>query len=128
DVRDRAFAASALLLARRPENREEVARLYARVHETARSRHARIQGRIRAGTVDRAALVAELLDAPAEIRNHLAEEILDIAYPPLDDAPPPAAGVLDAPSGVSEILFAIERAGLDAASTFVDLGSGAGKV
>jgi SAM-dependent methyltransferase len=134
DVHDRAFAAGVLLLSRRPkdrdENRDEVARLYASLRRTARSRHAEIQDRIRAGTVDRAALVARLVEAPAEVRNHLAEEILDIAYPatPDLDSPPPAAGVLDAPSGVSEIFFAVERSGLGAAGTFVDLGSGAGKV
>ena len=127
DVRDRAFVAGALLLSRRPENRDDVARLYARVHRTARQQHAEIQARIRAGTVDRAGLAARLREAPADIQNHLAEEILDVAYPPLD-APPAAAGVLDAPSGVPEILFAVEEGGLDPASTFVDLGSGAGKV
>jgi SAM-dependent methyltransferase len=126
DIRDRAFAAGALLLARRAENRDAVARLRARLHETARNQHAELQDRIRRGTLDRRAFASMLAEAPAEVRDHLAEEILDIAYPP--EGALPAADVLDAPSGVAEILFAVEQAGLDREKTFVDLGSGAGKV
>jgi SAM-dependent methyltransferase len=130
EIGDRAFAAGALLLARRSEHRDAIERLTQRLRDTARRHHAGLQDRIRSSTVDRLALATRLLCAPAEVRDHLAEEILDIAYPPVEESEDgtPDADTLDAPSGVPEILFAVERSGLAPGKTFVDLGSGAGKV
>jgi hypothetical protein len=128
DARDRAFAASVLRLRRGKLDPARVTELYERVRATARAEHAEVRARIRDGKLDRAAFLAELSAAPLETRDHLVEELLDIAYPPLGGWPLPHDAVPYSPSGVAEILFAIESASLGPHTTFVDLGSGLGKV
>jgi SAM-dependent methyltransferase len=128
DIGDRAFAASALSLRRHADDGERVAVLYERIRETARSRHAELQERIRDGALDIHAFVAHLRETPLEIRDHLVEEILDIAYPPLQEAPLPREAIPYCPSGLAEILFMLEKANLHPGRTLVDLGSGLGKV
>ncbi len=128
DIRDRAFAASALSLCHQPEDRGRVAALYERVRETARTQHAVVRDRIRDRTLDGPAFLADLGRAPLELRDHLVEEILGIAYPPLELAPLPPDAVHYCPSGLAEILFTLEHGDLGAGATFVDLGSGLGKV
>jgi SAM-dependent methyltransferase len=128
DVRDRAFAASVLRLRGSTLEPARVAELYDRVRATARAEHADVRARIRDGRIDRRALLAQLRSAPLDTRDHLVEELLDIAYPPLDDGEPPSDGVPYAPSGVAEILFVLENASLGPQGSFVDLGSGLGKV
>lgn len=128
DIADRAFAASALRLQAHASNPARVAELYERVRATARSQHAELRDHIRNGTLDKRAFIAELLAAPLELRDHLVEEILDIAYPPLTDWQLPSDAVPYSPSGLSEILFTLDNAELNAHETFVDLGSGLGKV
>ncbi len=128
DIRDRAFAASALALRRHAEDPTEVARLYDRIRETARNAHADLRARMGDESFDRGELLAQLREAPLEIRDHLIEEILDIAYPPLEEALLPREVIHYSPSGLSEILFTIENARLGPDKTFVDLGSGLGKV
>lgn len=128
DIRDRAFAASVLSLRRHAEDREQVAVLYDRLRETARSHHAEVRGRILDGTLDKRAFVAHLREASLEIRDHLVEEILDIAYPPLQESSLPREAIHYCPSGLAEILFTLEKANLCPGKTFVDLGSGLGKV
>jgi protein-L-isoaspartate O-methyltransferase len=128
DVRDRAFAASALRLQRNELDPAHVAELYERVRATARAEHAEVRARVQAGKLDRHALLAQLRAAPLETRDHLLEELLDIAYPPLDEWQLPNDAVPYSPSGVAEVLFALESAPLGPHSTFVDLGSGLGKV
>src|ERR1700723_2530271 len=86
DIRDRAFAASVLSLWRREDDRERVAALYRRVRETALSHHADTRRAIRDGTLDTRTFLARLADVSLEIRDHFVEEILDVAYPPLDEA------------------------------------------
>jgi len=126
DIRDRAFAAGVLSLCR--HDPEQVATLYERIRETARSHHAGMRARIRDGTLDKHALIALLREASADIRDHLVEEILDIAYPPLEGASLPRETMPYCPSGIAEILFTLENAYLGPGTTFVDLGSGLGKV
>jgi SAM-dependent methyltransferase len=127
---DRAFAAGELRRRYAKDNRAEVERLYAQVHETARAKHAGVRETIRERTFDAAAFLADIASAPLELRDHYVEEILGVAYPPLgaEAARETSCDTLDAPSGVAEILFAVEHAGLDPGRTFVDLGAGAGKV
>lgn len=127
-IADRAFAASALSFRSRAEKRDDLAQLYERIRETARREHADVRARIRDGALDRRTLLAELVRAPLEIQDHLIEEILDIAYPPLEELAVPPDLVPYSPSGLGEILFALERSGLGPGSTLVDLGSGLGKV
>ena len=90
--------------------------------------HAEVRARIRDGKLDRRAFLAELRAAPLATRDHLVEELLDIAYPPLGEWQLPSEAVPYAPSGVAEILFALENARLGPHESFVDLGSGLGKV
>jgi len=128
DIADRAFAASVLRLQAHAADPARVAELYERVRATASEQHAQLRARIRSGTLDKQAFVAELLAAPLELRDHLVEEVLDVAYPPLDDWQLPSDAVPYSPSGLSEILFALDNAELGPHETFVDLGSGLGKV
>lgn len=127
DIRDRAFAASALSL-RPAGERAEVAVLYERIRETARATHAEVRRRIQEGTLDTGTFIAGLREAPLEIRDHLVEEILDVAYPPLDEVSLPREVIQYSPSGISEILFMLENTDLHTDKTFVDLGAGLGKV
>jgi SAM-dependent methyltransferase len=127
-LRDRAFAASALSLRPQLASPAERARLYGRVRETARAQHAELRARIRLGDLAPELFVAELDRTPLELRDHLIEEILDIAYPPLEQVPLPKEAVSYSPSGLAEILFVLAEAKLSHAKTFVDLGSGLGKV
>lgn len=87
-----------------------------------------MRGRIHDRTLDRRAFLAQLQEASLEIRDHLVEEILDIAYPPLEESPLPSEMIPYCPSGLAEILFMLENADLGPGKTFVDLGSGLGKV
>jgi SAM-dependent methyltransferase len=128
DLRDRAFIASVLSLYRNAQDREQAPALYERIRAAARSDHAQMRGRMANGTLDRRAFVAQLEEASLETRDHLVEEILDIAYPPLAPASLPRDLVHYCPSGLGEILFMLENANLGPGKTFVDLGSGLGKV
>jgi SAM-dependent methyltransferase len=127
-IRDRAFAAGALGLARTAAEPELLTRLYARIEETARREHAALRARIRSGSMSSDALLAMLTEAPLDIRDHLIEEILGIAYPPLDRAPAERDVNRDFTSSLQEILFVLEHGQLGPDSSFVDLGSGLGKV
>jgi SAM-dependent methyltransferase len=87
-----------------------------------------VRARIREGSLDRRRLLDELEKRPIALRDHLLEEILDVAYPPLGrDALLRDAGHY-APSGLSEVLFALEHGHVGPGTTLVDLGSGFGKV
>ncbi len=127
-ILDRAFAASALALRQRSEKRADVAAIYELVRETARREHADVRARVQDGTLDRRALLERLHATPLEIRDHLIEEILDIAYPPLEELSLPRDALQYAPSGLEEILFTLVHANLQQDTTLVDLGSGLGKV
>jgi SAM-dependent methyltransferase len=122
-MRDRAFAASALRL-----RGGECPAVYARIRDEAREQHAAARRAIQAGVLDKRAFLETLQAVPLEDRDHLVEEILDIAYPPLEELDLPCDAVPYSPSGLGEILFTLKRAGIGPGSTLVDLGSGLGKV
>jgi SAM-dependent methyltransferase len=127
DVRDRAFATSVAAMRFGARFPERVAALCERARDRALSVHAEVRERIRRGALDAAGLVEGIRSAPIEARDHLVEEILDVAYPPA--APAEVGGPFHAcPSGTGDALFAIEQASLDADRSLVDLGSGRGKV
>lgn len=127
DIRDRAFGASMarLELEKAPK---ELAALYDLARRTALSHHARVRRGIKNRTLNADELTRLLQAAPFDLRDHLAEEILDIAYPPLELRPIAREATGLSPSGVDQILFALSRAELGPEKTFVDLGSGLGKV
>jgi hypothetical protein len=127
DVGDRAFATSALAL-RKAEDRAGVAEIYAVIRETARREHADVRARLRDKTLDRRTFRDELEKLPEGVRDHWIEEVLDIAYPLLEEDARPRDASHYAPSGVREILFALDHANVGPGTTFVDLGSGFGKV
>jgi SAM-dependent methyltransferase len=128
EIRDRAFAASVLTLRRYAEDRERGAALYERIRETARNCHASVRDRIREGALRPDAFLTLVRETPLDVRDHFVEELLDVAYPPLELSPLPRGAVPYCPSALSEILFAIESSSLGPDKTFVDLGSGLGKV
>jgi SAM-dependent methyltransferase len=128
DIRDRAFAAGALSLRSDGEDREGVALLYGRLRDRARSQHAEVRARLRDGSLDETAFLALIRREPLDTRDHLVEEILDIAYPLLEEATLPTGAISYCPSGVAEVLFMLENSDLGPGSTFVDLGAGLGKV
>jgi SAM-dependent methyltransferase len=128
EIADRAFASSALAFRPDAVSSDEVAHVYERIRETARREHAGVRTRMRDGSLDRNALLEELRRAPLELRDHLIEEILDIAYPPLGELAPARDSMPYCPSGLGEILFTLEHSGLGPGKTLVDLGSGLGKV
>jgi hypothetical protein len=128
EIADRALAAGALRLGLHDLGPDAARALYEDVRQTALGEHEEVRLSIREGALDAGALIARVRSAPLELRDHLVEEIFDIAYPPLDAPLPPAGGVGYVPSGIAEILFVLEHAGLEPDKTFVDLGSGMGKV
>jgi SAM-dependent methyltransferase len=126
NIGDRAFAASVLGLGPIATDRERAA--YRRVRETALAAHASLRAQIRAGTLDARAFIARLCAEPAENRDQLVEEILDIAYPPCELLTGTQQVGGYSPSGIDELLFMLDQAKLGPGQTFVDLGSGLGKV
>src|SRR5882672_3954041 len=116
ELRDRAFAASATFLRSQALKGAEQLQVYERIRETARLQHAEVRAQIRAGNLDRQAFLT-----PLELRDHLVEEILDIAYPPLQKLALPREAVSYSPSGLTEILFLIAEAQLGPGKTLVDL-------
>ena len=68
------------------------------------------------------------MQQPVELQNHWVEEVLGIAYPPLQLQQLPQELVSYSPSGIGEVLFLLDSAGLAPGRTLVDLGSGLGKV
>jgi SAM-dependent methyltransferase len=128
DIRDRAYAASVMSLGSRTADRERVAILFQRLRDRGRDHHTEVRRRIHDGTLDRRAFLARLRETSLETRDHLIEEILDIAYVPQLDAALPPKAFTYCPSGLAEILFMLENAGLGPGKTFVDLGAGLGKV
>jgi SAM-dependent methyltransferase len=126
DIRDRAFVASALSLGR--HHPAETAGLHARIREAATNHHAGIRARIRDGALDAKAFLAHLEDHPLDVRDHMVEEILDIAYPPQEQTSLPREAIPYCPSGLAEIVFMLSHADLGPGKTFVDLGAGLGKV
>lgn len=128
DLRDRAFVAGSLALRQHVENRARTAAVQALVRETARREHAALRASIRQRALDTVDFIARLRAVPLELRDHWVEEVLDIAYPPLDTTELPRDVIRYTPSGISEILFMLEHAGLDPSKRFLDLGAGLGKV
>jgi SAM-dependent methyltransferase len=128
DIRDRAFAAGVLAVGHHQATPEQVHDLYDHIRGAAARAHEDIRSQIRGRTLEVGAFVDSMRGAPLEVREHLIEEILGVAYPPPDDPTLPREVVRYCPSGLAEILFAIEHGELGPSATFVDLGSGLGKV
>lgn len=130
---DRAFVDAIVRMewARSPDagQRAELAKLHAALRGAARRSHADLrqkiaQGRLRAGTL------RQLFDeVPRFERDHFVEEVLGIAYPPLEEpALLTSEHMTYAPSGYEEIVHAFDLTRLGPGRRLLDLGSGLGKV
>jgi len=128
DLGDRAIAASELRRQSGEDRQPEVDRLYGVVRETALREHRVVRGALEFGPASRHLLGERASQVPLELRDHLIEEILDVAYAPLETGGASSELILDAPSRMAEILFAIDRGEPGPRRAFVDLGSGGGKV
>jgi hypothetical protein len=129
---DRAYADALLRMAwarsESVEERRELLGVLAELRAASRCGHAQLRARIASGELRRGGL-REIFDAvPPLERDHFVEEVLGIAYPPLDEGAPGTDLMSYAPSGYDEIVCAFEQSRLAAGDGFLDLGAGLGKV
>lgn len=129
---DRAYADALLRMAwgraQGVDERRELLAVLTELRAAARQSHAQLRSRIAAGELVGGRL-REAFDAAAPLeRDHFVEEVLGIAYPPLDEGAPGTDLMSYAPSGYDEIVYAFDRSGLAAGDRFLDLGAGLGKV
>lgn len=130
--RDRAFADAIVRMAwsrtSEPHQRAELGLLHAAARAASLRQHRELRARIAKGAL-RGAALREIFDAAAPLeRDHFVEEVLGIAYPPLDEPAVATDQMCYAPSGYDEIVHAFDLSGLAAADRFLDLGAGLGKV
>lgn len=90
-------------------------------------RHAALRSEIARGAARGDALRRRFDDAPMFERDHFVEEVLGIAYPPLDEPVLAPELLAYAPSGYDEIVHALDATRLASGDRFLDLGSGTGK-
>ena len=131
DGKDRAFADAMIRMAfaraSAPEVHDELRALHVELGAASLRSHAPLRAAIAAGTCRGDALRRRFDEVPLLERDHFVEEVLGIAYPPLEqDALGPEL-VSYSPSGYDEIVHALDVTGLDAGDHFLDVGSGAGK-
>jgi protein-L-isoaspartate O-methyltransferase len=89
--------------------------------------HAALRQRIASGELRGRTLRAMFDDVPALERDHFVEEVLGIAYPPLDEPELGPELIAYMPSGYDEIVHALDATELKAGERFLDVGSGTGK-
>jgi protein-L-isoaspartate O-methyltransferase len=89
--------------------------------------HAALRARIGEGALRGAALRQVFDGIPLFERDHFVEEVLGIAYPPLEEVAPAPETLAYTPSGYDEIVHAFDVTGLGPGDRFLDLGSGMGK-
>lgn len=127
DVADRAFACGVARL-RAVEDGARARALLEVARQRALDDHAALRAAIAEGRVRGGAFRDALERVPLAIRDAWVEEVLDVAHPPLDEVELDRELVPYVPSGVAEILHALDATGLSPDATLVDLGAGMGKV
>ncbi|MDB4937268.1 MAG: hypothetical protein JWP87_4240 [Labilithrix sp.] len=95
--------------------------------ESHRQKARRARAGVMAGALRGAALVDLLVSIPVLERDTFVDEMLGIEEPP-EIAELPRGSVPYLPCGVDEILATVREAPVRAGDTFVDLGSGLGRV
>jgi len=130
--RDRAFADAIVRMAwlrtSDANQRAELGLLHEAVRAAAARQHQKLRTRIASGEL-RGGALRQLFEAtPALERDHFIEEVLGVAYPPLDEPALTSDEMTYAPSGFDEIVHAFDATGLGPADRFLDLGAGLGKV
>jgi hypothetical protein len=133
DGSDRAFVDALLRLkwARSQDagQRAELGQLHAMLQAAALRKHAPLRRDISAGRMWGGALRRLFDGVPRFERDHFIEEVLGIAYPPLEErALRTSEHMSYAPSGYDEIEYAFDLTQLGPGDRFLDLGSGLGKV
>jgi protein-L-isoaspartate O-methyltransferase len=109
--------------------RAELGELHRALQAAGLRVHATMRGQIAQGQLRGAALRELFDDVPRLQRDHFVEEVLGIAYPPLEEpALVTSEHMTYAPSGYEEIVHAFELTQLGPGDHFLDLGSGLGKV
>jgi protein-L-isoaspartate O-methyltransferase len=130
EVSERAYVDGALRMywARaESEQRGPITRLHEAVKLEARRAHASLRAEIAVGRARGAALEQRFMAVPPREREHYVEEVLGLAYPPLDEPALERELIGYQPSGFDELSFAFEAVQLSAGQRFLDLGSGLGK-
>jgi protein-L-isoaspartate O-methyltransferase len=131
---DRAFVDANLRMAfaraADDEARKALGELHVVVREAARRAHSAMRAEIASGAL-RGAALRRVFDAqPTLERDHFAEEVLDVAYPPLavEESVLDRELVTYTPSGYDEIVHALDVTKLTERDRFADIGAGTGKV
>lgn len=132
DSRDRAFADGVLRMrwARTRDERERAAmgELHGELRAAGLRGHAALRAEIASGAT-RGPALRRVFDGVALLeRDHFVEEVLGVAYPPLDERAPEPELISYVPSGYDEIMHAFDATALGARDRFLDIGSGTGKV
>jgi protein-L-isoaspartate O-methyltransferase len=131
DGSDRAFVDSMVRMewsrTRAADRRAELEELHRVVEGASSSSHAALRAAISKGTARGVALRERFDQVPLFERDHFVEEVLGIAYPPLEEAALAPELTAYAPSGYDEIAHAFDITQLAPGDRFVDLGSGMGK-
>lgn len=129
---DRAYADALLRMAwARSDDlgeRRELLGVLAELRAVSRQSHAQVLSCIASGEFARAPLRALFDAVPPLERDHFVEEVLGIAYPPLEEGAPGTDLMSYAPSGYDEIVHAFEQSKLAPGDRLLDLGAGLGKV
>lgn len=131
DGRDRAFVDGMIRMAwsraHAAKERTALGVLHDALREASLRSHEAIRREIASGARRRDELRAYFDAVPVFERDHHVEEVLGIAYPPLDE---PALGpelLAYAPSGYDEIVHAFDTTKLREGDRFLDVGAGTGK-
>lgn len=129
---DRAFVDAKLRMAwaraRDAETCRELEIEHARVRDAARHAHAPLRARIASGDLRGAELRHTFEAQPTLERDHFVEEVLGVAYPPLEERTLGRELVTYTPSGYEEIVHALDVTHLGPGDRFLDIGAGLGKV
>jgi SAM-dependent methyltransferase len=131
DAKDRAFIDAMIRMewsrTSDPALRAELEALHAAVREIAMQHHAPLRTRIASGSFPRTELRTHFDLIPVFERDHFVEEVLGVAYPPLEPAVLERELVTYTPSGYDEIVHAFDVSALGPDDRFIDVGSGMGK-
>ncbi|MES1182304.1 MAG: hypothetical protein ABUL60_00745 [Myxococcales bacterium] len=130
--RDRAFADAIVRMAwsrtTDAAHRAQLDLLHASVRAAALRHHQGLRARIAKGELRQGALRQLFDEQPPLERDHFVEEVLGIAYPPLEEPAPSPNAMTYSPSGYDEIVHAFDASELGPTDRFLDLGAGLGKV
>jgi SAM-dependent methyltransferase len=110
-----------------PKKRAELEELHRALKAAAHSSHAAIRDAIASGELRGKELRQRFDDVSLFERDHFVEEVLGIAYPPLEEPELAPELLAYAPSGYDEIVHAFDVTRLGPGDRFLDLGSGMGK-